>query len=70
MKKLRPLLLLILLSSTALLAQEEKTLINLQLNDHLNQTPEEHIVHLLIETNSPQFEEDALKLDAKIKVRT
>ena len=70
MKKLRPLLLLILLSSTALLAQEEKTLINLQLNDHLTQNPGEHIVHLLIETNSPQFEEDALKLDAKIKVRT
>lgn len=61
--------LLILILCFTSFAQEQHTVINLQLNEYLLTTPGEEKIHLLIEAKTPQFEEDALRLGAKIKVK-
>lgn len=69
MKSYTTLFLFFSLSICSVFAQEEKTIINLQLNEYLKQAAGNEFMHLLIEANSARFEEDALQLGAKIKVK-
>ncbi len=69
MKKSLLLLLCILSLSSVLKAQEERTVINLQLNAYLDSVDQSTITHLLIEANSSDFEEVAAQNNARVKVK-
>jgi subtilisin family serine protease len=68
--KLHLTILFIFIVSLSSFAQNEQTLINIQLDEYLKTIPKSSIVHLLVKAKNIQIEDHISELDGKIKVKS